>query len=136
MIDRLPRDISKLVLESKQEGFRFLHRLVTEFEDESNMFNGSGECLLVVKEGGNILAIGGLNIYGTDTGRLRRVFVSKQYRNKGIGKALIGALEHHAAKSFKNVVLYTDNVLAAKFYERCGYKSVKEYNVSHCKNLS
>lgn len=133
---RLPRDISKLVLESEQEGFKFLRRLVSDFEDGSNLFVGAGECLLAVKDGGNLIAIGGLNKSDVNTGRLRRIFVSRECRNRGIGKLLITTLENHAVKSFKEVVLYTDSFLAAKFYESRGYSAVGEHNVSHRKKLS
>lgn len=134
-IVRLPSDITTLVLEGEQEGYRFLHRLVKEFADGSNRFNGRGECLLAVKEGGNLVAIGGLNIYDANTARLRRVFVRKQYRNRGIGKALVAALERNAVKCFKEVVLYTDSILAAQFYQSCGYNAANQPNVSHRKLL-
>lgn len=134
-IARLPSDIATLVLESEKEGYRFLHGLVKEFADGSNRFNGPGECLLAVKEGSNLVAIGGLNIYEANTARLRRVFVSKPYRNRGIGKALVVGLEQFAVKSFKEVVLYTDNMVAARFYQSCGYSAVNEPNVSHRKIL-
>lgn len=38
-------DISHLVKESKEEGFRFLERLVNDFKNETNNFNKQGEFL-------------------------------------------------------------------------------------------
>ena len=34
-----------LVQESKEEGFKFLKKLINEYENELNTFNKSGECL-------------------------------------------------------------------------------------------
>ena len=42
-------DITRLVQESEEEGYRFVTRLVNEFEDGSNTFNKTGEVLFCVK---------------------------------------------------------------------------------------
>jgi dTDP-4-amino-4,6-dideoxy-D-galactose acyltransferase len=59
-----------------------------------------------------------------DTAHVGLFAVSKQARNKGIGKKLMLAAEHIAHKyHFKqlNVITQSDNKLACRLYERCGF---------------
>ena len=52
-------DITKLVKESEEEGYRFVTRLVGEFEDGTNTFNKPGEVLFCVRNNeDSIVAIG------------------------------------------------------------------------------
>lgn len=95
----LPHDIQGLVLESQSEGFRFLQRLIDEFDSVVNRFNGPGETLLAVRDNDTLIAIGGLNNCN-GVGRLRRFYVSKKYRRAGVGRRLLKQLESDASHSF------------------------------------
>ena len=128
----LPSDIQTLVLESQSEGYRFLKRLVDEFSSETNLFNQQGETLLSVRDNDVLVAIGGIN-NRDGVARLRRFYVSNAYRRSGVGRQLLEALERHAALSFSEIVLFTDNLQASRFYEACGYVAVSEDKVSHRK---
>ena len=128
----LPNDIQTLVTESQSEGYRFLKRLVDEFSSETNLFNQQGEILLSVRDNDVLVAIGGIN-NRDGVARLRRFYVSKAYRRSGVGRQLLEALERHAALSFSEIVLFTDNPQASRFYEACGYVAVSEDKVSHRK---
>ena len=72
-------EISHLIMESKNSGFRFLERLWNDYNDGTNTFNKTGETLIGVFDSeGKIIGIGGLNIdpYTEDhtIGRLRRFY--------------------------------------------------------------
>ena len=60
-VKELSADVDPLVELSRDEGFRFLERLVSEWEAGINRFDAEGECLLEVRAGSQICAIGGLN---------------------------------------------------------------------------
>lgn len=134
-IIELPADIQYLVSESQVDGFRFLKRLVDEFNSGINRFDNLGEVLLAVREQDKLIAIGGIN---NDNGvaRLRRFYVSKQYRRTGLGSRLLKELEQTAIKSFSEIVLFTDTSDAGKFYQSCGYTWVEERGISHRKKLA
>ncbi len=51
-----------LVQESKDEGFYFLIKLISEYENKINTFNKTGECLYGIFQGEKLIGIGGLNV--------------------------------------------------------------------------
>ncbi|HDR7799693.1 TPA: GNAT family N-acetyltransferase [Bacillus tropicus] len=119
-------DVDHLVRESICEGFRFLQKLVNDYRNGINRFNKYGESLygLFTKEG-VLIAIGGLNKdpYSNDPeiGRLRRFYVSKAYRRKGLGKLLLGKIISDARKYYKILVLNTETEQADRFYTSLGF---------------
>jgi hypothetical protein len=55
-------EIRHLIEESKNEGFKFLERLMDEYSKGTNTFNKTGEILYgVFHVDGKLIAIGGLN---------------------------------------------------------------------------
>jgi len=55
---------------------------------------------------------------------LENMIVDNQYRNSGVGKALISELERRAAEKCTQIILVTETnrIDACKFYESVGYK--------------
>ncbi|MBM7621042.1 GNAT superfamily N-acetyltransferase [Bacillus tianshenii] len=130
-------DLSLLLEESKKEGYRFLERLVLEYQAGMNTFKNPGECLYAVFDDKNILvAIGGLNAdpYSEDpgVGRLRRFYVSGNYRRTGVGSSLLKAIISTARTHFKVMVLHTDTEQGDSFYLSQGFVREELYpNSSH-----
>ena len=130
-------DADSLVKQSKEDGFRFVERLVNDYKNGSNTFNHSGEGLFgVFNEEGVIVAIGGLNkdpfSNELSIGRLRRFYVSKEYRRNGIGSLLVKKIIDEAKIYYKILVLYTDTEQADKFYTSLGFSKENLYpNSSH-----
>lgn len=130
-----------LVQESKEEGFNFLKKLINEYENQLNTFNKSGECLYGIFQGGKLIGIGGLNedpyTGNNKIGRLRRFYISKDYRRIGLGKSLLNQLISHAEKdNFKVVVLHTDTKQGDAFYRANGFVKREVYKgSSHYKVL-
>jgi GNAT superfamily N-acetyltransferase len=131
ILDLSKVDISSLVEESKQEGFRFLERLVNEYKNGTNEFKKPSEALYgVFTDTGIIVGIGGLNVdpYTTDekVGRIRRFYILRNFRRKGIGQILLNRIVNEAKKDFDRLVLHTDTPEASKFYRSFGF--LEEFN--------
>lgn len=119
-------DVSKLVEESEAEGYRFLRRLVDQYEDGSNTFNKADEVLYGVWDHqDHLLAIGGLNRdpYSTKegVGRLRRFYISTNARRQGVGTKLLQQILKDAQGHFNELVVRTDSSVADAFYRANGF---------------
>jgi GNAT superfamily N-acetyltransferase len=125
-IQTLPTDaLAPLLAASTAEGFRFVERMVREWQDGKARFDGPGELLLAAYHGASIVAIGGLTAdpYTNEPalGRLRHLYVRPDARRKKIGERLVQALERAAQETYRALVLRTDTQTAARFYEALGY---------------
>jgi GNAT superfamily N-acetyltransferase len=128
-----------LVRKASEEGFHFMERLVTEWREGVNRFDGPGELLLGVFVDGAMVAVGGLNrdfAFASGVGRLRHLYVGEAFRRRGIASALVGRLEDHARRSFHTLRLRTDTLDAARFYEGRGYRAVDCETATHVLRLS
>lgn len=119
-------DVSKLVEESEAEGYRFLRRLVNQYEDGTNTFNKAGEVLYGVWDpAGELVAIGGLNRdpYSDKSGigRLRRFYISEHARRQGIGTKLLKEILNYGKGHFSEIVVRTDSSIADAFYRANGF---------------
>lgn len=134
-------ELSQLVEESKTDGFRFLERLVNDYNDGTNTFSEHGESLYgVYNENNSLIAVGGLNndplSNDTQVGRLRRFYVGKEYRRKAIGTLLLRQIIYEAKNYYRVLVLNTDTKQAANFYRAYGFEESKAYPGStHLLNL-
>ncbi|THE09148.1 GNAT family N-acetyltransferase [Bacillus timonensis] len=130
-------ELDRLVKQSKDEGFRFVERLLNDYKNGSNTFDHNGEVLFgVFNEEGVLVAIGGLNkdpfSNEHNIGRLRRFYVSKECRRNGIGSLLVRRIIDEAKKYYKILVLHTDTEQADKFYTSIGFEKGNLYpNSSH-----
>ena len=135
-LKHLPPDLALLRTEATADGFRFLDRLVTEWDAGSNRFDARGERLIGVFLGDRLVAIGGLNVdpYATEAGtaRLRHVYVLKAERRRGFGRMLVRRLLEDAREAgFSEVRLLTDTVAGARFYESLGFSSLRSPHGTH-----
>lgn len=105
-------EISHLVQDSKEGGFNFLIKLINEYENKINVFNKTGEYLYGIFQGEKLIGIGGLNedpyTENNKIGRVRRFYIAKEYRRKGLGRLLLVRILSDAKKYFNIVVLNTD----------------------------
>ncbi|WLI04412.1 MULTISPECIES: GNAT family N-acetyltransferase [Pseudomonas] len=137
-LERLPEDICVLQAQAVAEGFRFLTRLIKEWEDRSNRFDQPGECLLGVFFNGQLIAIGGVSrdpCGAPKTARLRRVYVMPALRGHGVGKQLVAHLCERASERFSILRLSTDTLEGARFYLRCGFHAIADDGATHEKSL-
>ena len=97
-----------------------------EWANGTNRFNRENEILFGIKSANRLIAIGGLNIdpYIADPsiGRVRHVYVSKEFRGFGVGQKLVSKIIAHAKHRFRVLRLRTHNPSAARFYARMGFE--------------
>src|SRR5581483_2756846 len=136
----VPSDLEALRNEAEAQGFRFIDRLFTDWANGANRFDRPGECLLGVFADGKPIGVGGLNIDSNldhaDVGRIRHVYVLRDWRRKGIGRMLVSRLVDEARRTFREVRLRTDTDDAAFFYAQCGFRSVDDATASHVLTLA
>lgn len=134
-------DCTSLLTESKNEGFRFLERLITDYRNGTNNFSKPGESLYgVFNKEGLLVAIAGLNIdpfsNAEKIGRLRRFYVCKDYRRYGIGSVLLNTIIDNAKRHYETLVLHTDTEQAEHFYVTFGFiKEDRFINSTHYLDL-
>ena len=94
-----------------------------------NSLKGVHIAILVYDEDEPI-ACGGIKPYDERTGEIKRVFVKKGMRNRGIATQIIEELEQQAkAQNYQTLVLETgcDQAPAVKLYQKLGYDFMDNY---------
>ena len=138
-ITHLPAEVFTLEKEAVAEGFRFLTRLISEWESGTNRLNAPGECLMAAYSNQQVIGIGGLSVdpyTQPDTARLRRVYVAPAARNQHVGQALVKALVAQATLHFQTVRLSTDTSGGDAFYLRCGFTRTEDVHATHIIELA
>jgi GNAT superfamily N-acetyltransferase len=132
----IPEELSELLTESMEEGFRHVSRLINEYTNGINMFNNENEALFECRINNRVIGICGLNqnpYVGEGIGRVRRLYILKEFRRHGVGRKIIEAVITKAKKHFQKLELKTDNPSASKFYKTLGFEEVTDdEEVTHC----
>ncbi len=127
--------IEQMQAEAHSEGYKFLDTLVEEWVSGKNRFDATGETLCGCIDEGLLVAIGGLNCdpYLADptVARIRRLYVTSAWRNRGIGGALLDTLLSVARQNFRSVRLRAENPNAARLYERKGFTQTSSTTATH-----
>lgn len=98
---------------------------------ESSYFKRGGAFLVLVEKDGSIIGAYGLYPIEKHTCELRKMYLHKAYRGKGVGKLLLeDALSRARQLGFKKMVLETASVLkeAIALYKSYGFA---EYQPNH-----
>jgi GNAT superfamily N-acetyltransferase len=134
-IDSLPEDIVPLLLASQAEGHNLVQRLVDEWNDGSNRFDGPGESIFEARVGSRLAAVGGLNrdpyLDDSDVARIRHVYVAPDVRGVGVGRALVEGLVEHARHRYRRVRLRTVTPDGTAFYRAIGFEPIDESAGTH-----
>lgn len=125
-IARLDGDtLAPLIREAVEDGYDFVQTLWDEYESGKNRFDTSGAVLLGVYEGGRLIGVGGVQqdpyLKRADAGRVRHVYVLREFRRHGVGRQLLEALIEHARGHFDLLTLRTNTKAAAAFYVAIGF---------------
>ncbi|WP_342515046.1 GNAT family N-acetyltransferase [Sporosarcina sp. FSL K6-1522] len=120
-------EIARLVQESEAEGYRFLSRLVNDFQDGTNRFNKPGEALFAVQnDDRDVVAIGGVNqspfANNPQAARLQRFYVLDDVRRQGVGSLLLKEIINHACDTFNEMTVRTESSKADAFYRANGFE--------------
>ncbi len=126
-VSATPADrLAALLAESEQQGFRFVRRLVQEWESGVNRFDRPGEALFVARVGDDVVGVCGLSVdpYADDpkVGRVRHLYVLVRHRRSGVGEQLVADVLEAARGRFERLHLRTTNPTAARLYERLGFR--------------
>ena len=94
VVSELPPGFDRLMTEASAEGYRHVARLAAEWAAGTTRFEREGEALIAVHLGGELVAIGGLTVDPAEAGalRMRRFYVRRSFRRKGIGRKLAQSL--------------------------------------------
>jgi GNAT superfamily N-acetyltransferase len=129
--------LAPLIAESEREGWHFLRRLGHDWDVDSNRFKQPGEALFAVWANGAIVGVCGLNVdpYADDAtiGRVRRLYVGRAFRGRGIGRRLVHAVIEAAQGQFQVLRVRTTDVCAARLYEQLGFTATR--GVPNCTHL-
>lgn len=83
---------------------------------------------IVVEYNGTIIWFGDIIL----TGYLDRLYVHKDYQRMGVGTAIADRLEQYAADCRIPVVTTDASITAKPFFEKRGYRTVREQTVIRC----
>ena len=130
-IARLDGDaLAPLIREAVEDGYGFVQTLWDEYESGKNRFDTPGAALLGVYESGRLIGVGGVQqdpyLKRADAGRVRHVYVLREFRRHGVGKQLLEALIAHARQHFDLLTLRTNTEAAAAFYVALGFSDAPE----------
>lgn len=124
-----------LLAESEQAGSRMVRRLVEEWASGANRFDRPGEALFAARIDGRLVGVCGLNVdpYSAEPrlGRVRHLYVLSAYRRRGVGRQLVAEVIAAAQGRFDHLRLSTGNPVAARFYERLGFRSAEAAHCTH-----
>jgi GNAT superfamily N-acetyltransferase len=127
--------LDALLAESEQAGSPIVRRLVDEWASGANRFDRSGEALFAARIDGRLVGVCGLNVdpYSAEPrlGRVRHLYVLSAYRRHGIGRQLVARVVATAQGRFDRLRLSTGNPVAARFYERTGFRSDEAAHCTH-----
>jgi ribosomal protein S18 acetylase RimI-like enzyme len=137
-----PRVLAELAADAEADGWRMVSRLIAEWGDGSNRFAAPGErAYVAVWADGQPVAVGGLNVdpfaHDPMVGRIRRLYVARAQRRRGVASALMQRLSVEADGYFAVLRLRTDDAEASAFYEARGFTRVGgDRNCTHWRQVA
>ncbi len=86
--------------------------------------------VILIYSGGSAIACGAFKEYDSGTVELKRIFVKRDYRNKGLAKSIVKSLEQLAeTKGYKFGILETGKkqMEAIHLYQKLGYVVIDNF---------
>ena len=88
--------------------------------------------VLLVLNWGNPIACASYRLFDKDSVEIRRVYVKRRYRNKGIAYKLVKSLEKLAMEDnfkYSYITTGTENAAAIALYEKLGYEKIDNFGI-------
>ncbi|MBI3676714.1 MAG: GNAT family N-acetyltransferase [Proteobacteria bacterium] len=130
----LPSDIKILRDEADGDGIRNMGLLVDEWTSGAECFSKPGEALFGAFDGGGLVGIGGVTLE-PDTRvramRMRRLYVLRGWRNRGVGRALAARMMQHGFSAANLLTCNTRPLGAAEFWDAMGFSRVAADGRTH-----
>ena len=125
--------------DAESENYEFVDVLIGDWQDGSEDFSEPGARFLGLALDGKIVGVGGLghdqHFPDQQIGRIKHVYVLKDYRRRGIARLLALALMQDAEKSFGTIRLHAASANAARLYEELGFEPIDHPTATHIKQL-
>ena len=133
-------NLEELLSFSKNENYKLIFKLISDYKSGINRFDKNGEILVCYKENNKILGICGLNIEPQseliNTARIRRLYILPKFRKKQIGKKLVHYLLEYAKNYFNKVTTNIGDLNISNFYISCGFNQVDNISgITHITSL-
>jgi ribosomal protein S18 acetylase RimI-like enzyme len=89
-----------------------------------------GVAFFVIREQGSPAGCGGVQLYGTEYGELKRMYVRPQFRGRGLGKAMLDHLAAFASEQGVRLLRLETGIYqerAIRLYERYGFERIPPF---------
>lgn len=89
-----------------------------------------GVAFFVIRNNGAPSGCGGIQLFGTDYGELKRMFVRPRFRGLGYGKLMLDHLTEHARRhgiGLLRLETGIHQIAAIRLYERAGFRSIPPF---------
>ncbi|BBF43538.1 predicted acetyltransferase [Lachnospiraceae bacterium KM106-2] len=121
------KELCELLDENLDElvGRKFQRSQYAQYNTLENIHN-----VIIFYDGDKAIAAGSFKEYDDNTAELKRVFVRKEYRGKGLSKKLVKSIEQWAnEEGYEKMILETGAPLVAAMglYKRIGYQIIPNY---------
>jgi GNAT superfamily N-acetyltransferase len=129
--DSKNEDFRKLV-ELLDESLYELYGEIVKLYSKQNSVDYNIKDVVIIYNDGEPVACGAYKEYDLNTIELKRIFVKKSSRGKGLSKLIVKELEVTGkSNGYKSAVLQTGKrqVEAIKLYEKSGYELIENYGV-------
>jgi putative acetyltransferase len=127
--DSRKEEVHDVVLDVLQEhGFEYDRLKDADLKDINSYYFASGGTFFVGIADGRVVGSAGVRKLDEDLCEIRRIYLKKDFRNKGNGKKLFRAALDFAEKNYSCAVLKTDSTLtkAINMYLKHGFTFQKE----------
>lgn len=104
------------------------------FENLKEFFNGKREVFFLAKLQEKIVGCGGVKELSKTDGLIKRFYIAKEFRGKGLADLMLEKIKQFAKKkNYKTIVLdiFQDNIRAKKFFQKKGFSI---FNPGPCEN--
>ena len=133
-ITELPVEFADVVRLSTREQFGAMQRMREEWDSGANRFDRPGEALFEARVGSRLAGLCGLNrdpyASAPEVGRVRHLYVTPEFRRRGVGRMLVAQVVACASRSFSRLRLRTGSDDADRFYVAIGFRRVADQPVA------